>query len=974
MTSETLQPFDGSLGCLTSRDAAMLATQLSSIPDLSEAERSVIHAAAMAALHLQLHRKLTRVLLVELNAARVQGRLDGDTPQARWRDFLEGSSKEEFWTELSDHYPSLLARVARLAQNAVAAAASFARRWAADRDALTALCGGPVGALTGVSFGAGDTHCGGQTVAILSCEGGKVIYKPRPMAVDVELNRFVDDLEHDCRRKLFMRVPAVVDRGGYGWAEFVAHRYADGEDALHHFYKGIGHWLAVMRVLGGVDFHAENLIAHGDSPAIIDCETLFAPRLPPQPSGYGEATDKALLYVSGTVLATGLLPSRGKGLGWRGVDVSALGSLPGQQPVMMVPDVVNAGTDEAKIGLVPVEKPPTQNLPTPQPSLSDYWPDVLSGFQELSDTLRALDSEGVLRKRVARFEDCRVRVILRSTEIYSEVARMLWHPVSLHNEDEARARARDLLGKMAANVAVAPSDPEVIEAEIDDMMAGDVPYFATVAKHGALDGPGGTRWLAPRNLVEESFARWRAADLVVEKSHMRAALVSAYMADGWLPSGAPHRPAINRHGDLDTRRRKQAAVVISKLLSTAIRGGDGSVSWIAPILLPTGWTVQPLSADLYNGIAGITVLAGAYVREMRAGRADPIDGVEDLLASLTRTAKAFGDKHARNTLNGTTLRPQPPGGYLGIGSQIWTRLVLAQWGMGGPKAVKHALQMSQEIPAAAAADDVLDVLRGRAGAIPPLLALYRKTSETELLRMAEMLGDQLCEKATRDGDRAWWVNPRWPNGLGGFAHGVTGIGWALHKLADASGSKHHREIARAAFAFEDSLFDVEEQNWIDLRDIGGPKTNMAWCHGAVGIGLARLDVDPLLKDESTRRSLRLAAAASWKNGFGWNHCTCHGDMGCWEVLDKAIVAGEGPKDLSREDLLLSILTSIEETGPVGGVLKDAAVPGLLPGLGGIAYQLLRAHPQSGLPSVLLLEEPSGATTMVAKADSEPALN
>jgi hypothetical protein len=32
--------------------------------------------------------------------------------------------------------------------------------------------------------------------------------------------------------------------------------------------------------------------------------------------------------------------------------------------------------------------------------------------------------------------------------------------------------------------------------------------------------------------------------------------------------------------------------------------------------------------------------------------------------------------------------------------------------------------------------------------------------------------------------------------------------------------------------------------------------------------------------------------------------------------------------------------------------RNAFTPGLLPGVGGIAYQLLRAHPEHDLPSIL----------------------
>jgi lantibiotic modifying enzyme len=86
--------------------------------------------------------------------------------------------------------------------------------------------------------------------------------------------------------------------------------------------------------------------------------------------------------------------------------------------------------------------------------------------------------------------------------------------------------------------------------------------------------------------------------------------------------------------------------------------------------------------------------------------------------------------------------------------------------------------------------------------------------------------------------------------------------------------------------------------------------------------------------------------------MGQNHCACHGDLGAWELLDRAIAAEEAPKELSAPYLLDVILASLEQDGPSCGMGRNAFAPGLLPGVGGIAYQLLRAHPQHDLPSIL----------------------
>ncbi|EQD57198.1 Lanthionine synthetase C-like protein, partial [mine drainage metagenome] len=105
---------------------------------------------------------------------------------------------------------------------------------------------------------------------------------------------------------------------------------------------------------------------------------------------------------------------------------------------------------------------------------------------------------------------------------------------------------------------------------------------------------------------------------------------------------------------------------------------------------------------------------------------------------------------------------------------------------------------------------------------------------------------------------------------GGSAHGTTGIAWALTKLGRVTGNSLHLKTAALAFAFEESLFDIAEQNWLDMRVTEQKMTAAAWCHGACGIGLAHVDLDPHFHIPSTLLQLRRATAATWRFGLGWN--------------------------------------------------------------------------------------------------------
>lgn len=959
MASDNDAPnFDASLGCLYASEMEALAAQLCHV-ELDANEREVILRATREAICASLHAKLSRLLILELNAARVTGALHGADSRARWDHFIRISSTPAFWEAVAPKYPDLNRRIGAIIANRCAAALTFASNFATDRVALEGLNPALMGLLRAVSFGAGDTHQGGKTVAIVECGQGKVVYKPRSMQIDAALRAFVDWLRQRLGVVSTIQVPQVIDRGSHGWAEYVEHQYASDDGELRDFYRGVGHWLGVMRLLGGNDLHAENLIAHGGSPVVVDCETMFVPNPIGRPSGLGEAFDRAASLISGSVLGVGLLPGRGMGLGWRGVDNSALGMLPGEQPTIELPAIIDAGTDVARIGLKRVEAPVASNHPSPQPMLARYWDRVLEGFEEVTHVLRKADRESALEPELVRFSDCIVRLVPRPTESYAELARMLWHPVSLHKQAEAIGRAAGLLERMADNIALASDSKRVIHGEIEDLLVGDIPFFTARVCEGSYASDGGESWLKPGDLRRLALHDWRSADLALERNVIQASLVSAYINDGWTPGGTALVPSFVRTDDLDARRRKIAARIMRDAVESAIPGADGTVAWIAPILEPHGWSVQPIGQDLYAGVPGVALLAAAYLRETEAGRADEVPGVDAILKRCLTTMQVAERHRQRIAAGALAVRPPAPGAFIGISSLIWVWLTLERWGMDGGAGLHHASLVASTLDEAVEADAINDLLVGTAGTVVPLLQLASRTGEEGWRALAIRYGDRVCERAQRIDGMACWPSAQWPGGVGGFAHGSTGVGWTLERLSAVSGSALHRDTAQEAFAFERSLLVGHEGGWRDLRTEDQIIVAAAWCHGAVGIAVAHLDLDPALLRAETREILEIAIPVALRHGLGWNHTLCHGDLGVWELIDTAARKGLTTESAAAQSLLARIVSSLEEHSPICGFAREAFVPGLFSGLGGVAYQLLRAHPEHALPSLMTLSDNDG---------------
>lgn len=921
---------------LTDTARQSLATEIAMQPGLSADEVQVVAQVAERALLDSAERKLNRVLLLELHAAKLSGQLPGSDEARKFEAFLNQAMTPEFVGKLKWRYPVLHPRLNRVLEQQSRAIVYLARRITSDRDQLSEFLGKPVGELRSLILGEGDVHEGGQTVARVEFVGGTLMYKPRSLRIDAALVRFLDKLLFDKPDRI--KIPAVLDRGDYGWMQFVEHKYCADDKELAAFYQNIGHWLAVMRLLGGTDIHYENLIASGSVPFVVDVESLFVTDAIGPLSDRGEAVDLAEALIRSSVLRTGLVPFRAPVLGLSGVDISAIGALQGEQPKIRIPEIINHGTTEARVGLVSVDIDAAKNHPCTNPDISRFWEDIVYGFHELTEHLVKLQRDGKLAPMLVEFGGCRIRLIRRPTQSYFEIMRMLWHPASLHDEPAAIERARDLLVRNAAVSSVAPSEPAIILSEIEDMRYGDIPIFANILAQPQID---------------KVFQGWLGMRPELEELTIRGALVTAHLNtrlndDKRSPYDlSAHHP---HAGNIDQRRRSMAKETIEQLLQLSVRGRDGTVTWISPILGRSGWTMRTLQPNLYVGLSGIALALAGYDQEMKLGRADEVPGISSTLDGVLQVLRKAEDAE----------EPEAMGGFIGLGSQILTWLTLDGLKPNSgllENAVKQAAVMEKW---GIENERVFDILEGVSGAIVPLLQLTDATGDTRWLSLAARAGKCLESAAILDEKGARWPASIFSEPIGGFAHGSTGIGWALTRLGlsqagSAVDRQHWLSLADRAFDFEESLYDTQAKNWIDVRKPLSRDFANTWCHGSVGIGLAACDLYSRTGQARHLSTLQRAVRAALKGGWGYSHTLCHGDLSSWELLMRASKIAPTLVPSSTLPGIAIILSSIEEHGIVGGLARDAFTPGLMSGISGSIHQLNRMHPDCLIPSPLLME-------------------
>jgi lantibiotic modifying enzyme len=257
-----------------------------------------------------------------------------------------------------------------------------------------------------------------------------------------------------------------------------------------------------------------------------------------------------------------------------------------------------------------------------------------------------------------------------------------------------------------------------------------------------------------------------------------------------------------------------------------------------------------------------------------------------------------------------------------------------------------------------AADKQLDVIGGSAGGILGLLRLYRDTQSADVLDRAIKCGEHLLAQPRLgpEGRRSWIGQGFGSQPLNGMSHGAAGFAYALAALAAATNRQEFADAAAECIAFEDANYSSEQANWPDFRRAEQPTWPCRWCHGAPGIGLARigtirrgeLDAHPLLID------VRNAVEGVQRCKPHRLDTLCCGALGGIELLCEA-GSSLGRSDL-REFAAQRMLTIVEEAANTGDYAWNSGTRqfnlGLFRGLAGVGYTLLRQI-NSSLPNVLI---------------------
>ncbi|MEV8067231.1 type 2 lanthipeptide synthetase LanM family protein [Streptomyces sp. NPDC085995] len=858
-----------------------------------------------------------RALVLELQVARVQGRLAGATPQARFRDFVAGAGTGAGLVRLFTEYPVLARLAGRSCVNAVAAMAELLDRYAEDRAELVArlLAGRDPGPLVAVDRTAGDVHRRGRRVAVLRfADGSRVVYKPRPLAADRHFGELVDWYSTRAGTPV-LRTPALLTRPDHGWSELIEARPCASPAELDRFYRRLGALLALAHVLDLTDLHHENLIACAGHPVLVDLETLFHPPLPEDPA----ADDPAGRALDASVQRIGLLPQLV--LGDEGaLDLSGLGGGAERRSPVETAGWEAAGTDAMRL----VRRPGAVRAGTNRPRLAGAPAEPAAHTEALVAGFRAgyrvlLSHRRELAGPLSRFADDEVRVVTRATQVYATVLAEATHPDVLRESGDRD----DLLRLLGTDAVDDQGWPGLLDHEIAELRDGDVPVFTArpgrtdlwsgTGAHvlGALDRPGLARVTARLAAMDE-------ADLSVQERIIRTALACRTTAPahpaaapGPRPAG-PKAPAAGQAGPPAPGRLLAAARELGDLLVRQAYRGRGRANWLGVELLGERYRrLGPCGADLGHGYPGVALflaeLAALTGADRYAGTARaalrPLPRLLDRLAAL-----ADEDLGAVGS-----------GAFTGLGGILYalTRVSAALDDAGLRALVEPAAALTVR---AAGAERPTGVLDGTAGGLAALLAAHRACPTAGLRRGADACADRLAAEPV----------PAAP----GFATGAAGVGWALLGFADSGGGESYRRAGLAALRSA-------------VAALPSAGADLSWCGGAAGVALAVADRPGAMAEPALAAAVAAAVGRLADTGPVPDGSLCHGEWGLLELPHRtaagAVLRGRAAGPVRR--------------GPHPVADGGITAPGLLTGLAGHGLGLLRLGFADSVPPALLLRTP-----------------
>jgi type 2 lantibiotic biosynthesis protein LanM len=883
--------------------------------------------------------------------------LESDGGTRRYDRFI-ADMKTSGFRRLFEEKSVLLRLMATITRQWIAATREFVLRLDADlatirKNVLNADVEMPVAAIEG---GLSDPHNGGRSIAIVAfAEGGRVVYKPKDLRLDAAWHALVERL-NQAGAPIELKTARAIPREGYGWTDFIAHTGCAETDGYKNFFRRAGAWLALFHCFAASDMHQENMIAAGEHPVPIDLETILQSGgdEPNFDDVAGQAHAAAAEIIANSVLSVGLLPTYARS---PKNNVFAMGGMTSDWTSQTHRAWSNINSDAMRPAKAAQESAGVPNLPHVNgryARFGDHIDDFVAGFADYAKFLLAHSRDAARPDLFDDFAGLPMRNVVRATRFYHLLLQRLRDPRTWDDGAVWSAQA-DFVARLANwDDDCDPAWP-LQRRERAALVQLNVPHFVSPSDgNETRDATGiAIRTGAPCGMerARARIARFDEHDIAWQIEIIQQNTSAVSRSAALAPMDAQPRQLRCPQAAATPATEiflAEADRIAAELARHAVRRGRGA-AWIGFDWLGDSEVFQLacLGADLYNGASGIALFLAAHAAVTGSKSSE----------ELARAAVAYLRSQVRDASAARLARGLGIGAAVGLGSIVYGFAVMAQRLNDAALRTDACAAAELITDALIAADKRFDVIGGSAGAILGLLRLYRDTQSDDVRARATRCGEHLLaqRRAGPEGRRSWSGQGIGPQPINGMSHGAAGFAYALAALAQATGRAEFARAACECIGFENATYDAERGNWPDLRKVAKPWPSQ-WCHGAPGIGLARiatakragLDSKLLLTDVEN-------ALAGMEHGWPQAVDTlCCGTLGAVEFLREA---GGALHRADLRDLAARRLMAIVETAAYAGDYRWGAGTrqfnlGLFRGLAGVGYTCLR-QVDASLPNVLI---------------------
>lgn len=840
-------------------------------------------------------------------------------------------------SELASSYPVLFNLLFETLEDITAYLFSIARHFIADRKALQHAFACPVDKIESIRPGLGDPHGRQQTVCEVVTAGSSFIYKPRPNREALFYNESLSLLQHRTGSDWFYCYnPKLLTFSDHCWVEKITHAACETHTQRALFYRRLGAQIALIHALNGIDFHFENIIAHGTSPVMIDLECLFTAPLGAalNATPIERTLANAMQMARESIFSTGFVPYAQHALN----DVSGL-SAQAQLTVTRQSLVLENGFYHLRKSTTqrqaPLQHQPFTTASDPAP----YMPLLMEGFDFAYDAICG-HREALLDHLERNAAHLSTRILVRNTQRYVDFVALGLHPRFMQNQFDREL----LLATLYSDAAVNPLHRAAFRAEVDDLQRLAVPRFDLPINSRALGMA--VRADVPLSLEESPLecCRRKIRSLSPANKKLQLAVFDQCLSRRQV-SDCPLNAA-HANGPADPLCHVQALHaaedIAAQLEELIVVGEDEGIRWLAFKTHPTTLKkyVTVMNNDLYSGIAGLGLFFLGLYRV--SGKTRYLQRTDQILKSLAETQGFFGTDAAA-------------GGYQGLGGYIyllWHRKVLAPTDQYDQQ-LETLIRQLCELPS-----DALDIdfVAGSCGTLAVLSELHACVPAQQLGQAIDKRLEQITRTLNRDSDGRLKNRDGSPV-LTGLSHGLSGAILALCKAHNATQDSRIVPLIESYISTENLL--KEQGFWLDLRECSPSQHTSKWCHGDAGILLARQAVLQSLNGQLPQRLIDVMnddIACCLHNirasGLNDGYTLCHGDFGNLMCLDTFHQA--------RGDQHAIDQVSRQRSAVLKDYVHSAAVHseqypelGLMTGISGIGYALLK-HIDHSLPDVLSL--------------------